>query len=51
LVCIQGSGHLEYSDNHYAVRKGEVWLLPAEIGVCPVQPAEKMTLLEVAIPE
>jgi mannose-6-phosphate isomerase len=51
LVCIQGSGQLEHNNIPYTVEKGEVWLLPAEIGVCPFRPAEEMTLLEIAIPE
>ena len=51
LVCIQGSGHVEHNNIPYAVGKGDAWLLPAEIGVCPFQPAEEATLLEIAIPE
>ena len=51
LVCIQGSGHIECNNIHYAVRNGDVWLLPAEIGICPFRPAEEITLLEIAIPE
>jgi mannose-6-phosphate isomerase len=51
LVCIQGSGHVEHSNILYTIGKGEVWLFPAEIGVCPFRPAEEMTLLEIAIPE
>jgi mannose-6-phosphate isomerase len=51
LVCIQGSGHVEHNNIRYAIGKGDVWLFPAEIGVCPFQPAEEATLLEIAIPE
>jgi mannose-6-phosphate isomerase len=51
LVCIQGSGQLEHNNISYTVGKGEAWLLPAEIGVCPFQPAEEAILLEIAIPE
>jgi len=51
LVCIQGSGQLEHNNIPYTVGKGEAWLLPAEIGVCPFRPAEETTLLEIAIPE
>jgi mannose-6-phosphate isomerase len=51
LVCIDGFGHVEHNNIPYAIGKGDVWLLPAEIGVCPFRPAEDMTLLEIAIPE
>jgi len=50
LVCIQGSGHVEHNNIRYAVGKGDVWLLPAEIGVCAFLPGEEVTLLEIAIP-
>ena len=51
LICIQGSGHVEHNNIRYAIGKGDVCLLPAEIGVCPFRPAEEMTLLEIVIPE
>jgi mannose-6-phosphate isomerase len=51
LVCIQGSGHVEHNNIPYAIGKGDVCLLPAEIGVCPFRPADEITLLEIAIPE
>jgi len=51
LVCIQGSGHVEYNNISYTVGKGEIWLLPSEIGACPFQLAEESTLLEIAIPK
>ena len=50
LVCIQGYGHVEHNNFRYAVGKGDVWLLPAEIGVCAFLPGEEVTLLEIAIP-
>jgi len=50
LVCIQGSGHVEQNNIRYAVGKGDVWLLPAEIGVCAFLPGDEVTLLEIAIP-
>jgi len=50
LVCIQGSGHVEHNNIRYAVGKGDVWLLPAEIGVCAFLPGEEVILLEIAIP-
>jgi mannose-6-phosphate isomerase class I len=36
--------------NPYAVGKGDVWLLPAEIGRCVFQPQGEITLLDIAIP-
>jgi mannose-6-phosphate isomerase len=50
LVCIDGSGQVEYDDIPYSVGKGDVWLLPAEAGVCSFRPSPKVTLLEIAIP-
>jgi len=34
----------------YAVGKGDVWLLPAEVGVCAFEPSGEATMLEIAIP-
>ena len=33
LVCIEGKGQIEHDGEAYAVGKGEVWLLPAVVGV------------------
>jgi mannose-6-phosphate isomerase len=49
LVCIGGSGQLEHASLPYAVGKGDVWLLPAEVGVCAFKPRQEITLLEIAI--
>jgi mannose-6-phosphate isomerase len=49
LVCIEGSGQVEHGNIPYAVGKGDVWLLPAEVGVCAFQPSQEVTLLEIAI--
>ena len=49
LVCIGGSGQVEHGNIPYAVGKGDVWLLPAEVGVCAFQPSQEVTLLEIAI--
>jgi mannose-6-phosphate isomerase len=51
LVCIGGSGMLEGGNVPYAVGKGDVWLLPAEAGVCAFRPSQEVTLLEIAIHE
>jgi mannose-6-phosphate isomerase len=49
LVCIGGSGRVEHSNVPYAVGKGDVWLLPAAVGVCAFKPNQEVTLLEIAI--
>lgn len=51
LVCIGGAGQLEPGDETYPVQKGEVWLLPAEVGACTFQPHGAASLLEIAIPD
>ena len=51
MVCVDGSGQVEHDRDSYAVGKGEVWLLPAEAGVCGFRPSGEATLLEIAIPE
>lgn len=49
LVCIEGVGKLEHRGISYAVGKGEVWLLPAVVGVCEFRPNNAVTLLEIAL--
>jgi mannose-6-phosphate isomerase len=49
LVCIEGLGQVKHGGTPYAVGKGDVWLLPAEVGVCAFQPSQEVTLLEIAI--
>jgi mannose-6-phosphate isomerase len=51
LVCIDGKGQIVHGGVTHAVGKGDVFLLPAEIGVCALQPRGGVTLLEIAIPE
>jgi mannose-6-phosphate isomerase len=50
LICIAGSGQITHEEIPYSVGKGDVWLLPAEAGVCAFQPSGEVTLLEIAIP-
>jgi mannose-6-phosphate isomerase len=50
LVCLEGSGRVQYGDSTYGIRKGEVMLLPASIGECVCLPGDSMTLLEIKIP-
>ena len=51
LVCIEGSGNLEHDSIVYAVEQGDVFLLPAIIGVCNFKPLDVTCLLEIALPE
>jgi mannose-6-phosphate isomerase len=51
LVCIGGSGAIEYEGDEFAMEKGTVMLLPAAVGVCRYRPAGLVTLLELAVPE
>jgi mannose-6-phosphate isomerase len=51
LVCIEGTGRVEHGGESYAVRKGEVLLLPATVGVCAFRPSGPATLLEAALPQ
>lgn len=50
LVCVEGAGYLQHDGETYALIKGEVWLLPAVVGVCMLRPSEPITLFEIAIP-
>ena len=50
LVCLEGNGELEYEGTLYAVRKGDVFLLPAVTGVCAFHPEGTVNVLEIAIP-
>jgi mannose-6-phosphate isomerase len=51
LVCTAGTGWLENGGVTYAVRRGEVYLLPAAIGECIFRPSGAATVLEIEIPE
>ena len=50
LVLIEGVGQIEHNGATYAVGRGEVWLLPAVVGVCAFQPQGRVNLLEIALP-
>ena len=51
VICIEGAGHVEHGGGAYAVRKGDVILLPAVIGACILRPRSSVSVLEIAIPE
>ena len=50
LICTEGAGHLDHGEASDAIRAGQVWLLPAQVGVATFRPAGPATLLEVEIP-
>jgi mannose-6-phosphate isomerase len=51
LVCIEGRGQLGSGGATYAMRKGDVMLLPAVVGACVFQPSGIAGLLEIALPK
>jgi mannose-6-phosphate isomerase len=46
-----GAGQVEHGAATYAVRNGDVVLLPAVLGACTFQPQGAMSILEIGIPE
>ena len=50
LVCIDGTGNIDCGDTQYFVKKGQVFLLPAVMGICSFKPEYAITLLEIGIP-
>ncbi len=51
LVCIAGLGRVHHEGFDYALRAGEVMLLPAVVGACVCTPDDALTLLDIALPE
>ena len=50
VVCVGGSGELEWAGARYPLRAGDVYLLPAEVGAARAVPAPELTLLECGLP-
>jgi mannose-6-phosphate isomerase len=50
LVCVEGAGQIEHDGATYAIERGEVWLLPAVVGICHFRPSDAVDLLEIACP-
>lgn len=50
LVCLAGNGQVEHDGVDYAIGKGEVLLLPAEVGTCECRPRGAISLLEISLP-
>lgn len=51
LVCLAGSGHLEYAGQTYEFAKGQVLLCPAVVGACLCRPHGSLSILEISLPE
>jgi mannose-6-phosphate isomerase len=51
LVCIDGKGQLNHAGAQYEIGKGDVFLLPAVLGACTLQPRGSVNMLEIEIPE
>ena len=51
LVCTEGIGQIEHNDAIYTIGKGDIFLLPAVVGVCTFKPQSAVTLLEIELPE
>ncbi len=50
LVCVEGSGHVDYAGQSYAIDKGDVMFLAAALGVCTFKPSSQVTVFEIAVP-
>jgi mannose-6-phosphate isomerase len=50
VVNISGGGELESRGERYRLSRGDVFLLPAEVGECLCIPAEEMVILECGLP-
>ena len=51
LVCVEGEGQLEHGGASYAIRQGDVMLLPAVVGACAFRPRGEVSVLEIALPK
>lgn len=51
LVSIGGEADIDHDGDSYPLRRGEVLVLPAVVGVCVVRPHGEVTVLEVSLPK
>jgi mannose-6-phosphate isomerase len=51
MVCIDGKGQLDHDGATYEIGRGDVFLLPAVLGECTLQPRGPVNVLEIEIPE
>ena len=50
VVCIGGSGEIEWRGKSYPLAIGDTILLPAEVGECACVPAREIVVLECGVP-
>ena len=50
LICLNGGGQLQFGGTEFEVAKGNVFLIPAQVGECMLYPAGNIELLEAGIP-
>ena len=51
LMCLAGTGQLEHAGRNYTLSRGDVLLLPAEVGECSCRPQGVLSVLEISLPE
>ena len=51
LVCLAGSGSMQYGETLYGVEQGDVFALPASVGQLEFKPQGRAVLAEVAVPK
>lgn len=51
LVSLDGEAELDCDGDLYRLRRGEVLVVPAVVGVCLVRPVGEVTVLELSLPE
>lgn len=50
IVCIEGNGQIYHLTEEYPLRKGDVYILPAQVGKCECQAGGLVHVLEISIP-
>jgi mannose-6-phosphate isomerase len=50
VVCIGGSGEIDWRGKHYPLGMGDTVLLPAEVGEATCRPAREIVVLECGLP-
>lgn len=50
IICTEGSGALAYGTESVEVKTGDVWMLPASLGVLTFTPSGKAVVLETSVP-
>ncbi len=50
LVSLEGEAELDHDGDSYQLKRGDVLVLPAVVGVCVVRPIGEVTVLELSLP-